>query len=581
VTRTALPASARRLAFLAVCGALLGLLGGLASYALLALIGLLTNLAFFDRGGWDIPSFAALEASPRIVIVAVLGAFAVTLIARWAPMVRGHGIPETMEAILVRQSRIPPRAAIAKPLSSAIAIGTGGPFGAEGPIIVTGGSLGSLLGQLLPVSPSERKILLASGAAAGMAATFGTPLAAVVLAIELLLFEFSTRAFVPLVVASTVATGVHRTLLGAGPLFSVPPHDFQGLAQLPLYAALGVLCGLFAVVVTRGFFLVEEGFRRLPVGIFWHPVLGALAFSAIALLEPRALGVGYETITDILHAKIAVGALAALLAVKLLVWWIALGSGTSGGTLAPILLVGGAFGGVAGALLSGVAPATGIDPGAFALVSMAATFGAATQATFASMVFMFEVTRDWQILLPLMLACVTADVVAAALLPISLMTERLSRRGLKVETQYQVDVLSTTLVQDVMTADVRTLDAETDLGEARRRLETGRHNAYPVVDSAGRCLGVVRKRDLLETDRPDEARVLDILGRDVVTVAPESTTLAALSLLLEEEVEHLPVVAEGRLVGICTRSDIMRARLRQFESERRQAGWRPGRAGRS
>lgn len=529
--------------------------------------------------GWEIPSFAALEPGPRIVIAAVVGGTVVALLARWSPIIRGHGIPETMEAILTRQSRIPPRAALAKPLSSAIVIGTGGPFGAEGPIIVTGGSLGSLLGQVLPVSPSERKILLASGAAAGMAATFGTPLAAVVLAIELLLFEFSTRAFVPLVVASTVATGVHWMLLGAGPLFSVPAHDYAGLLQLPLYAVLGLLCGLFAVLVTRGFFLVEEGFRRLPVGIFWHPILGSLAFGLIGLLEPRALGVGYDAITDILHMRIATGALLLLLAIKLLVWWVALGSGTSGGTLAPILLVGGAFGGLVGSLLATLFPGMAIDPGAFALVSMAATFGAATHASFASMVFLFEVTRDWQIILPLMLASVIADIVAAGLLPVSIMTEKLTRRGLKVETQYRVDVLSTTFVRDVMTRDVRTISATTELGEARQRLEEGRHNAYPVVDDEGRCLGVLRKRHLLESDRPEETRVVDILERDVVTVRPDSSTLAALSILLEEGVDHLPVVEAGRLVGICTRSDIMRARLRQFESERRQAGWRPAQRG--
>ena len=250
---------------------MLGLAGGLAAYLLVHLIALLTNLAFFHRVRWTLPSFTHLARSPSIVIVAVAGAMVVSLLARWAPAIRGHGIPEAMEAVLTRQSRVAPRTAVAKPVSAAIAIGTGGPFGAEGPIIVTGGAIGSLIGQVVPVSPSERKILLACGAAAGMAATFGAPLASVVLAIELLLFEFSTRAFVPLVVSSSVAAGMHSAFFGTGPLFAVPQHNFAGLSKLPLYVPLGLACGLLAVVINKGLFLIEDGFRRLPVSQFWWP----------------------------------------------------------------------------------------------------------------------------------------------------------------------------------------------------------------------------------------------------------------------------------------------------------------------
>ena len=263
------------------------------------------------------------------------GAAVVTLLARWSPIIRGHGIPEAMEAVLVRRSRIAPRTAVAKPLSAAIAIGTGGPFGAEGPIIVTGGAIGSLVGQVIHVSASERKILLACGAAAGMAATFGTPLAAVVLAIELLLFEFSPRALIPLVVATSVAGGVHAALFGNGPLFAVPAHGFTGLPQLPLFAILGLCCGLLAVGVSRGLFAVEGLFRRLPVGEAWHPIIGAAIWASLGLLVPRALGVGYDVIDDAVAGRLAIATLLALVVGKLVIWWIALGSGTSGGTLAP------------------------------------------------------------------------------------------------------------------------------------------------------------------------------------------------------------------------------------------------------
>src|SRR5205807_4934165 len=253
-----LRASARRLLLLSVLAAVIGSLAGLAAYALIHLIALLTNMALFGRVGWKLPSFRTLDPSPRLVIAPVIGALAVAGLAKWSPIIRGHGIPEAMEAVLEKQSRIALRTAIAKPLSAAIAIGTGGPFGAEGPIIVTGGSLGSLVGQLLHVSPSERKILLASGAAAGMAATFGAPIAAVALAFELLLFEFSTRSLIPLVVASSVAGGVHVLVFGSGPLFAVPAHHFAGLAQLPLYIPLGLACGLLATVIVKGVFALEE-----------------------------------------------------------------------------------------------------------------------------------------------------------------------------------------------------------------------------------------------------------------------------------------------------------------------------------
>lgn len=564
----------RRLLFLSILAALLGAAGGGAAWVLLHLIGLITNLALFHRFGWELPPSSAFRSSPWIVVAAVAGAFVVSLLAKWAPVIRGHGIPETMEAVLTRQSRIAPRAALAKPLSAAVAIGTGGPFGAEGPIIVTGGALGSLVGQVLHVSPAERKILLACGAAAGMSATFGAPLASVVLAIELLLFEFSTRAFVPLVVAASVAAGFHSALFGSGPLFAVPAHDYAGLGMLPWFVVLGVACGLLAVVVSKGLFLVEDGFRRLPVSDFWHPVIGAVGFALVGLAVPRVLGVGYDAIGDVLNDKLAVGVIAVLAIAKLVAWWIALGSGTSGGTLAPLLLIGGSFGSLVGSLAAALQPGLGLSPGAFAVVGMAATFGASTRATFTSIVFLFELTRDYQVIVPLMLAAVVADLIAAALMRETLMTEKLARRGLRVQTEYEVDVLRTTAVRDVMTREVQTLPATATVGDARRKLQAGIHSAYPLVDADGRCLGMVSRGDLLRRPAEDSEPVAAVASRDVVSVSPDDAVFRALQRILEEEVEHLPVLENGRLVGICTRSDVLRTRRRQFELERRQPGWR-------
>jgi H+/Cl- antiporter ClcA/predicted transcriptional regulator len=568
-----LRASARRLLLLSGLAAVIGALAGLAAYVLVHLIALLTNLALFGRTGWTLPSFRDLDPSPRLVIAPVLGAIVVGLLAKWSPIIRGHGIPEAMEAILRKQSRIAPRTAIAKPISAAVAIGTGGPFGAEGPIIVTGGALGSLLGQVIDVSPSERKIMLASGAAAGMSATFGAPLASVMLAIELLLFEFSPRAFIPLVVAASIAGGIHSTIFGSGPLFHVPVHDYAGLGQLPAYAALGLACGVLAVVIAKGLFSLEHGFRRLPVGEFWHPAIGAVFFGVVGLAVPRALGVGYDAIDDALGGHLAVGVLAGLLIAKLLAWWVALASGTSGGTLAPILLISACFGGLMGRGVANVAPGIGVSAGAFAVVAMAATFGSATRAPFTAIVFVFELTRDYNVVLPLMLATVIASLVTAAFLPDSIMTEKLTRRGVRVGGELHVDVLKTTLVGDVMTRDVVTIPAGATVEEATAVMSNGDHGAYPVVDDAGRCLALLERRDLLVGDPPTGGTALDVARRDVVSVTSTTSLVEALELMMEEGINHLPVVDDDRLAGICTRADIVRARAEQLALDRRQSGW--------
>ena len=565
----------RRLFLLSAVAVVIGLAGGGAAYVLIHLIALLTNLAFFHRVSWVLPSFTHLHRSPSIVLVALAGGLIVGMIAKWAPIIRGHGIPEAMEAVLTKQSRIAPRTAVAKPLSAAIAIGTGGPFGAEGPIIVTGGAIGSLLGQVIPVSPSERKILLAAGAAAGMAATFGAPLAAVVLAIELLLFEFSTRALVPLVVASSIAGGMHAVLFSNGPLFAVPAHHFAGLSQLPLYAALGLACGLLAVIINKGLFVIEAGFRRLPVSPFWLPAIGALGFASVGLIEPRVLGVGYDQISEVLSGRLAVETLAVLAIAKLCAWWVALASGTSGGTLAPILLISGSFGALLGHAAAQI-PGANVSPGAFALVAMAATFGASTRATFTSIVFMFELTRDYNAILPLMLATVIATLVAIALMRDSIMTEKLTRRGLRVPSDYHADILHTTVVADIMTTQVETVHHTTPIGDVANRFQTNGHGAYPVIDDQGRCVGIISRGDLLRpSDWNDESPASDAAAHDVVSVAPTDTVSHALDRILQEEIEHLPVIENDHLVGICTRTDIMRARRAQWQNEQTQPGWHP------
>ena len=563
--------SLRRIWVLSLAGAVLGLAGGFAAWALVHLIGIITNLVLLHQWGTDLPSFRDFHPGPELLLVAMAGGLVVALLARWAPVIKGHGIPEAMEAILVRQSRIAPRAAVAKPTSAAIAIGTGGPFGAEGPIIVTGGSIGSLLGQVFPTTPSERKVLLAAGAAAGMAATFGAPLASVILAVELLLFEFSARALVPLVVAASVAGGMHAWLFGTGPLLVVPPHDFAGLSTLGIFAGLGLACGLLAVVIVKGLSLVEGGFHRLPVSPFWHPVIGALGFALVGLAVPRALGVGYDAINDVLASRIAVGTLVVLLLGKLLCWWIALGSNTSGGTLAPMLLIGGSFGALAGEGIARLFPGLHLSPGAMALVAMAAVFGAATRATFTAIVFAFELTHDYAAVLPLMVAVVLADLVASGLLRESIMTEKLARRGIHVPRSYQPDVMASTLVRDAMTTPAACVDELTPVAELRERFAAGGHRAYPVVAGDGAFVGMIDAAGAGAGEPGDPAG--KHADGHVSVVAPEDVLLTVLTTMLDDATDHVPVVADDRVVGIVTRTDLLRARGRLREHDRVQPGW--------
>ncbi len=570
----ALSQPTRRQLFLVGLAVIVGTAAGGAAYLLVRTISLITHLALFGEWGWgEIPSLADLEPSPRLPIVAALGALLVASIARFAPVIRGHGIPEAMEAVLRRQSRIAPRTAVAKPFSAAVAIGTGAPFGAEGPIIVTGGAIGSLVGQILRVTPSERKILLASGAAAGMAATFGAPLASILLAIELLLFELSMRSLIPLVVATSIAGGIHSAVFGTGPLFTVPQHDYAGLPALPVFAILGLACGIAAVVIARGLFFAERQFRVSTIPLFWQPLIGSLVFAGIGLLVPQALGVGTDVVDDVLAGELTLTALVALLAAKAVSWWVALGSGTSGGTLAPTLLMGATFGGIFAIITLEVAPGLEVSEGAFAVVAMAAVFGAATSAPLTSIIFVFELTRDFDVLLPLMLATVMAALVFSALSSESIYTEKLSRRGIRVGGELVADSLRTTAVVDVMNRVVDTVDVDTTVGEVADRIARGDRGAFPIIDEEGRCLGMVSRRDLISQDLPRDSLVTEIVPSDVVSIGPQASLVDAMQRMADEGITHLPVLEEGLLVGICTRADIVRSRSDELALERLDQGW--------
>jgi CIC family chloride channel protein len=554
----------------------IGLAVGVVAQGLIALIGFVTNLAFYGRLSIVFASPAdAHRGAPLVVLVPIAGALIVGVMARFgSAAIRGHGIPEVMERILLGESRIAARLMFLKPLSAAVAIGTGGPFGAEGPIIATGGALGSVVGQILRVTADERKTLLAAGAAAGMAATFGSPVSAVLLAIELLLFEYRPRSIIPVALAAVVATGVRIAFNGSAPVFAIPALERPSDSALLAYALLGALMGVVAVGITKVAYGIEDVFEslghRFGVHWMWWPAFGALVVGLVGWAEPRTLGVGYENIVATLSGSLAGRALLVLVLLKFVSWAVYLGSGTSGGTLAPLFTIGGGLGAWIGGLLAAASPALGIDPRVAALVGMAAIFAGASHALLASVVFAFETTRQPLGLLPLLAGCASAYLVSLLLSRNSIMTEKLSRRGTAVRTEYAVDHLAHVLVRDVATRDVVSLAADDLLSGARAWLAgeladaraTSSHQGFPVVDEEGRLVGVVTRRDLLDPRHDDECRIAEIVRRPPAVVFEDSTLRDAADHMVVERVGRLPVVSRAdwsRVVGIISRSDLLAA----------------------
>jgi CIC family chloride channel protein len=568
----------------------IGLIAGCIAFLLYRLIGLFTNIAFYGHLSGSFVSAGHNHLGWWVIPIPVIGGLMVGIMAKYGtPKIKGHGIPEAMEAVLVNRSRIQPRVAILKPISAAIAIGTGGPFGAEGPIIQTGGAVGSLVGQLMHTTASERKVLLACGAAAGMSATFNTPIAGVILAIELLLFEFKSRSFIPLVIASTLATAVHMQLLGTGPMFSVANMDFGIPRGLPYYLLLGGICGLAAVGFTRLLYWTEDLFEKLPVDELWWPAIGALGLGIIGYFVPRVLGVGYDTIGDILNANLALRLLVVVMLAKAAALVISLGSGTSGGLLAPMFMSSAAMGGAFAIAINSIFHSAHLSPGAFALVAMGAVFGAASRATFAFIIFAFEITRDYNSVLPLMLVSVIADGVSMLLMPrASIMTEKLARRGLRIHHEYEADVLHYTMVSETMERDIPAIPAGTRIFElaeriARREPDVSRHQGLLVLDAEGKLAGIITRGDVLRALDKDPSGAMTVLeagSQNVVVTYPDEALHGASEKMLRFNIGRLPVVERDNprtVVGYLGRPGIMAARLRKLHDEYvREPGWLAG-----
>jgi len=582
-----------RLLLVSILSAVIGLVSGVVAFALYKLIGLFTNIFFFHRWSTNFSSAQHNHLGWLVIIVPVIGGLIVGVMAKYGTSkIKGHGIPEAMEAVLFNRSRIAPRVAILKPISAAIAIGTGGPFGAEGPIIQTGGAIGSLVGQAFHTTAVERKVLLACGAAAGMSATFNTPIAGVILAIELLLFEFKSRSFIPLVIASTLATAVHMQLLGLGPMFQVSPMDFAIPRALPFYLVLGLFCGLAAVGFSKLLYWVEDQFEKLPIDEMWWPAIGALGLGIIGFFVPRVLGVGYDTIGDILNGQLAWKLLLIVMLAKAGALAVSLGSGTSGGLLAPCFMWSAALGGIFAIVSNRLLPGLQLSPGAFALVAMGAVFGAASRATFAFIIFAFEITRDYNSVLPLMLVSVIADGIAMLLMPnSSIMTEKLARRGLRVHQDYETDVLSQTRVADTMVRELPVTSANVTVGFLAERIAqhdpaVARHEALLILDDGGKLAGIITRGDLLRALAQDPTGAMNVLeagSTRLVITHPDELVSEAAAKMLRFDVGRLPVVDRAdhrKVVGYLGRGGVMAARLRRFHDENvREAGWFPKKAG--
>jgi len=554
-------------------------IGGLCAFvalALLRLIGLFTNLFYFGRWSTAMVSPVGNHLGYYSVLVPVAGALIIGFMARYgSERIRGHGIPEAIEAILINGSRVAPKVALLKPISSAISIGSGGPFGAEGPIIMTGGAFGSMIAQLFHLTSAERKTLLVAGAAGGMSATFASPVAAVLLAVELLLFEWKPRSLIPVALASAVAAVMRRYLLGFGPLFPVPPHPlFIGVNGLLGCALAGLLAGVLSALLTVSVYAAEDAFQKLPIHWMWWPAIGGVAIGLGGLVFPQALGVGYDTIGALLQGSVTTKVILGVLLVKWFIWAVSLGSGTSGGVLAPLLMMGGALGGLEAMFL----PNEGA--GFWPLISMGAILGGTMRSPFTSIVFAFELTHDANVFLPLLVGSVIAHAFTVLALKRSILTEKVARRGFHLSREYAVDPLEILFVREVMRTNIVVLPAAGALRDFQRSLRADRNQSQrllPVVDGEGKFVGVLTRGDIrerleLEGETALHRTLGELVRLEAVEASPDEPLRAVVYRMAEKGITRMPVVASssGKLLGLVSLTDLLKARTRHLEEERRR-----------
>jgi len=554
----------------------IGVVCAFVALALLRLIGLFTNLFYFGRWSTAMVSPVGNHLGVYSVLVPIAGALIIGVMARYgSERIRGHGIPEAIESILLNGSRIEPKVALLKPISSAISIGSGGPFGAEGPIIMTGGAVGSMIAQLFHLTSAERKTLLVAGAAGGMSATFASPVAAVLLAVELLLFEWKPRSLIPVALASAVAAVVRRYILGFGPLFPVPAHPlFIGPKGLLGCALVGLMAGALSALLTLSVYAAEDAFQRLKIHWMWWPAIGGLAIGLGGLIFPQALGVGYDTIGALLQGNVTTKVILGVLLVKWFMWSVSLGSGTSGGVLAPLLMMGGALGGLAGMFL----PYEGA--GFWPLISMGAILGGTMRAPFTSIVFAFELTHDSNVFLPLLVGSVIAHAFTVLTLKRSILTEKVARRGFHLSREYAVDPLEILFVREVMRTKVVVLPAAGTLGDIWHSLRHNRRQEQrllPVVNAEGQLVGVVTRADISQQIEQNGEAALNLpIGNlvrpNIVEAYPDEPLRVVVYRMVEKACTRMPVLDRStkQFLGLVSLNDLLKARSRHLEEERRR-----------
>jgi H+/Cl- antiporter ClcA len=569
--------TSRRMLTVAALAVPIGALSACVAWALLRLIGIITNGVFYGRFATSLVAPGQVHHNPAIILLApVAGGLVIGLMARYgSEKIRGHGMPEAIESILLGGSKVQPRVAVLKPISAAVAIGTGGPFGAEGPIIMTGGAVGSLCAQFLHLTADERKTLLVAGAAGGMAATFNTPFAAIMLAVELLLFEWRPRSYVPVATAVCVATVVRQPLLGTSALFPVHGHLHLDTVTYLLCVASGIGAGVLALLATVLVYAAEDTFRKLPIHWMWWPAIGGLIIGIGGLFVPQALGVGYNIIGEELNGQIGLRLVVGVLIVKTLIWSLSLGSGTSGGVLAPMFMIGGAL----GALEAHVFPTVG--PGFWALVALAGVLGGVMRSPFTGVIFALELTHRLDALLPLVIGASAAFAVSVLVLKRSVLTEKIARRGYHLSREYDVDPLEILFVGEVMQSDVVTFEDDVPAAAALAEVsgtdpagvDARRQMLYPVVGKSGALRGVVT-RTLLETAVHNGAggTVVDTLriANPVVTHADETLRAVAMAMAANQ-VDRMPVVDRDdpeRILGIVSLTMLLAGRLRDLQEAR-------------
>ncbi len=554
----------------------LGAVSAVLAWMLLEMISLCTNLFYFQK--WSFIDRDPWQAGRHwwLVLMPVLGGLIVGLIARYlSPRVRGHGMPEAVETIVFNAGRVQPRVAILKPVATAISIGSGGPFGAEGPVIITGGAVGSVLGQLLPMTGSERTVLMVAGASAGMAATFNCPMSATLLAVEILLFEWKPRSLVPVAIACVTAGAVRRLLLGPQSLLQMVPTGAPVYHSAMLGAlTLGIIAAFVAAGLSKSVHFFETMFEHLPIHWMWWPAIGGVVVGLCGYIFPESLGVGYSVIQQLISGDSAWKLLAGILIIKSLSWAFSLGSNTAGGILAPLLMIGGALGAALGHLMPIM------STGAWVLVGMCAVLSAAIGAPLTSAMLALELTHNGGLMLPVLLSCVAAYAVSVLVMPRSMLTENLSRRGLHLSREFGADPLEAILVSQAMHTSVFALPEDAtrkDAADWLRKMEERGSEAwshwqriFPLVDSEGRMTGTLTRAQLIAAARKEDLSVplaVDA-NRNPKTVSPVTTLRACAMSMAESKLTSYPVVsADGKLLGVMTITDLLKGRSEEAHRE--------------